>query len=83
MLVYITAYYSEPSWPYSLLVFKKAGFADVLTYRYWNAVSRFLDFAGMVEDFKAAPEKSVFVLRACAYNPTDELQQQQRMHRRL
>lgn len=67
---YTTVYYSSPSWPNHLLVFKKAGFAEVKTYRYWDAANRSLDFAGMVEDLKAAPEKSVIVLHACAHNPT-------------
>lgn len=70
VLGYKTAYYSAPSWPNHLLVFKKAGFTDVKTYRYWDAANRSLDFAGMIEDLKAAPEKSVVVLHACAHNPT-------------
>lgn len=64
------AYYSAPSWPNHLLVFKKAGFTDVRTYRYWDAKNLTFDFKGMIEDLNGAPEGSVIVLHACAHNPT-------------
>ena len=64
------AYYSNPSWPNHLLVFKKAGFEDVRTYRYWDAQNKAFDFKGMMEDLDKAPEGAVIVLHSCAHNPT-------------
>lgn len=64
------AYYSAPSWPNHLLVFKKAGFEDVKTYRYWDAQKLGFNFDGMMEDLNNAPEGAVIVLHACAHNPT-------------
>lgn len=52
------------------MVFQNAGFQNVLTYRYWDSKNKKLDFDGMIEDLKAAPEKSVVVLHSCAHNPT-------------
>ena len=52
------------------LVFLHAGFQEVRTYRYWDAPNRQLDFTGLIEDLRNAPEDSVVVLHACAHNPT-------------
>jgi aspartate aminotransferase len=43
-------YVSDPTWFSHNMIFKQAGFVDVKTYRYWNAHTRSLDFAGMCED---------------------------------
>lgn len=64
------AYYSNPSWPNHPLLFKQSGFTDIKTYRYWDAANKSLDFAGMIEDLKSAPEGAVIVLHAVAHNPT-------------
>ncbi|CAK9225365.1 unnamed protein product [Sphagnum troendelagicum] len=40
------------------------------TFRYYDPVTKGLDFAGLMEDVKRAPEASVFLLHACAHNPT-------------
>ncbi|VFQ64432.1 unnamed protein product [Cuscuta campestris] len=40
------------------------------TYRYYHPESRGLDFTGMLEDIKSAPNGSFFLLHACAHNPT-------------
>merc|ERR1711963_101273 len=37
---------------------------------YWGKENRNLDFAGMMEDLKAAPERAVVILHGCAHNPT-------------
>lgn len=42
----------------------------MLTYRYWDAATKSLDFDGLIADLSAAPERSVVVLHACAHNPT-------------
>lgn len=52
------------------LVFKNAGFEEGRAYRYWSNSKRGLDFEGMIEDLRNAPEHSVVILHACAHNPT-------------
>jgi aspartate/tyrosine/aromatic aminotransferase len=52
------------------MIFKNSGFEEVRKYRYWNKDSRGLDFSGMIEDLRAAPEGAVVILHACAHNPT-------------
>lgn len=63
-------YISQPTWPNHRLVFIHAGFEEVRTYRYWDPNNRQLDYNGMIEDLRNAPEDSVVVLHACAHNPT-------------
>lgn len=46
------------------------GFVKAAEYRYWDEKTRSIDFDGMIEDLKAAPENSVIILHACAHNPT-------------
>jgi aspartate aminotransferase, cytoplasmic len=64
------AYMSNPTWENHRLLFLKAGFNEVREYRYWDAQKRGLDLQGLVEDLRAAPERSVVILHACAHNPT-------------
>nr|GMC76834.1 aspartate aminotransferase, mitochondrial [Ipomoea batatas] len=40
------------------------------TYRYYHPESKGLDFTGMMDDIKNAPNGSFFLLHACAHNPT-------------
>lgn len=40
------------------------------TYRYWDSQTKSIDFEGMCEDLRRAPENSVIILHACAHNPT-------------
>ncbi|CAH1173997.1 unnamed protein product [Phaedon cochleariae] len=63
-------YYSNPTWDNHELVFKTAGFEEGRKYRYWNNATRGLDFDGLIEDLRNAPEYSVIILHACAHNPT-------------
>ncbi len=58
-----------PSWANHNAVFKDSGL-EVLKYRYYNKDTIGLDFDGMVEDLKNAPEGSIVLLHACAHNPT-------------
>lgn len=51
-------------------MFVNSGFPDPRSYRYWDASTRGLDLAGMLEDLRQAPEDSVIILHACAHNPT-------------
>ncbi|EPY81178.1 aspartate aminotransferase, cytoplasmic [Camelus ferus] len=51
-------------------VFTAAGFKDIRSYHYWDAAKRGLDLQGFLNDLEKAPEFSIFVLHACAHNPT-------------
>uniref|UniRef100_A0A8C3S451 aspartate transaminase n=1 Tax=Chelydra serpentina TaxID=8475 RepID=A0A8C3S451_CHESE len=63
-------YISSPSWENHNSVFVNAGFKDIRAYRYWDAAKRGLDLEGLLEDMESAPEFSIFILHACAHNPT-------------
>lgn len=52
-----------------LNVYRDAGL-ELRSYRYWDAAKLGLDFEGMLADLKAAPDKAVVLLHACAHNPT-------------
>jgi aromatic-amino-acid transaminase len=60
---------SNPSWENHRALFTQAGFA-VEAYRYYDAATRGLDFAGMLADLKAAAPGAIVVLHACCHNPT-------------
>lgn len=62
-------YIPAPSWANHAAVFKDAGLT-VQKYRYYDAATIGLDFAGLLADVRAAPRGSVFLLHACAHNPT-------------
>lgn len=62
-------YIPTPSWANHNAVFTDSGL-EVVKYRYYNKDSIGLDFDGMVNDLKAAPEGSIILLHACAHNPT-------------
>ena len=64
-----TVYVSAPTWGNHIPIFEEAGLA-VKRYRYFDAATNGLDFAGMLADVEAAPDGSVFLLHACAHNPT-------------
>uniref|UniRef100_A0A8C5WH75 Aspartate aminotransferase n=1 Tax=Leptobrachium leishanense TaxID=445787 RepID=A0A8C5WH75_9ANUR len=63
-------YISAPSWENHNAVFIDAGFTDIRAYHYWDAANRGLDLQGLLQDLENAPEYSIFVLHACAHNPT-------------
>lgn len=58
-----------PTWPNHKNVFERAGIS-VQQYRYYKPETRALDYEGLIEDVKAAPEGSILLLHACAHNPT-------------
>ncbi len=60
---------SDPSWENHRALFTNAGFV-VESYRYYDAATRGLDFAGMLADLNAAAPGTVVVLHACCHNPT-------------
>lgn len=63
-------YSSNPTWGNHKLIFMNAGFSTYSSYRYWDAEKKALDFEGMLEDLRGAPENAVIILHACAHNPT-------------
>lgn len=64
-----TVYCSVPTWGTHNSILQHSGL-KIGTYKYWNDKTRGLDFDGMVADVKNAPDGSVFLLHACAHNPT-------------
>ncbi|CAB4386195.1 unnamed protein product [Rhizophagus irregularis] len=58
-----------PTWGNHGAVFKDSGL-EVGQYRYYDKTTNGLDFKGFVEDIQNAPENSIFLLHACAHNPT-------------
>jgi aspartate aminotransferase len=62
-------YLPKPSWGNHTPIVKHAGL-EVGGYRYYDAGTCGLDFAGAVEDIKNIPEGSIIMLHACAHNPT-------------
>lgn len=64
-----TVYVSNPTWANHHQIFKNVGLT-VDTYPYFHKETKGLDFEGMKEAFQNAPDHSIFVLHACAHNPT-------------
>ncbi|MBT3068229.1 amino acid aminotransferase [Rhodoferax sp. U11-2br] len=60
---------SDPSWENHRALFTNSGFT-VESYRYYDATTRGLNFAGMLADLNAAAAGTVVVLHACCHNPT-------------
>src|SRR5690242_17141098 len=60
---------SSPSWENHRVVFGNAGF-EVVDYRYYDAATHGLDFAGMLEDLGKLEPGTVVLLHACCHNPT-------------
>ena len=60
---------SNPSWENHRALFESAGY-PVQNYRYYDAASHGIDRAGMFEDLKNLPPRSIVVLHACCHNPT-------------
>uniref|UniRef100_UPI00398EFBAE aspartate aminotransferase, cytoplasmic n=1 Tax=Pristiophorus japonicus TaxID=55135 RepID=UPI00398EFBAE len=63
-------YVSAPTWENHNGVFTAAGFTNIRSYRYWEPAKRGLDLQGLLDDMEKAPEFSIFLLHACAHNPT-------------
>ncbi|KAL2215933.1 putative aspartate aminotransferase [Thermoascus aurantiacus ATCC 26904] len=62
-------YIPTPSWANHKAVFTDSGL-EVVQYRYYNKDTIGLDFDGLIEDLRAAPNRSIILLHACAHNPT-------------
>ena len=64
-----SVYISDPSWENHRALFEAAGF-PVKDYKYYDAATRGVDFAGMKAALNAMAAKSIVVLHACCHNPT-------------
>ncbi|CEP24895.1 AAT2 [Cyberlindnera jadinii] len=64
-----TVYLSKPTWANHFQVFETIGLKTA-TYAYWKDETKSLDLEGYLRDIESAPEGSVFLLHACAHNPT-------------
>ena len=62
-------YISNPTWANHLNLSQHAGLT-VKYYKYYDYKNKKLDFDGMMNDIEKAPDKSIFLLHACAHNPT-------------
>lgn len=62
-------YLPNPTWGNHIPIMKNARL-DVRKYAYYAPETRGLDFEGMIRDIRDAPQQSVFLLHACAHNPT-------------
>jgi aromatic-amino-acid transaminase len=60
---------SDPSWENHRALFESAGFV-VNNYPYYDAVTRGVNFSGMLAALKAMPAGSIVLLHACCHNPT-------------
>jgi aspartate aminotransferase len=58
----------NPTWANHIPIFQNSGFATA-TYSYYDGKGG-LDFEGMKKDIQNAAEGSIFLLHACAHNPT-------------
>lgn len=59
----------KPTWSNHHNIWRDAGVEEII-YRYYKPETRGLDFDGLMEDLKAAPNGSLVLLHACAHNPT-------------
>ncbi|EPY50868.1 aspartate aminotransferase [Schizosaccharomyces cryophilus OY26] len=62
-------YISNPTWPVHRTIWESVN-VKVETYPYWDAKNRRFDFEGTMDVMKSASEGSIFLLHACAHNPT-------------
>ncbi|PWW75975.1 hypothetical protein C7212DRAFT_280081 [Tuber magnatum] len=64
-----TVYLPTPSWANHAAIMKDSGLG-VKSYRYYSKETIGLDIDGLLEDIGNAPKSSIFLLHACAHNPT-------------
>jgi len=62
-------YVSDPTWGNHIPIMQLSGL-EVRKYRYLNRATNGLDLEGYLADIAAAPKGSVFLIHACAHNPT-------------
>ena len=64
-----TVWVSDPTWPNHVSILNYLGM-KVRTYRYFDAETRGVDFAGMMGDLAGAAAGDVILLHGCCHNPT-------------
>lgn len=64
-----TVYVLKPTWANHNQIFTSLGL-KVETYPYWDAQNKKLDMDGYLRAINAAPQGLIFLLHACAHNPT-------------
>lgn len=64
-----TIYLSQPTWANHKQVFETLGLT-VKTYPYWDNATKSLDLKGFLNTINQAEQGSIFLLHACAHNPT-------------
>lgn len=62
-------YLSNPTWANHHAIFRNVGIEPV-DYPYYDPKTIGLDYDGLIGSLKEAPGRSVFLLHACAHNPT-------------
>jgi len=60
---------SNPTWVNHLAIFKNVGINPIY-YPYYDPKTIGLDFSGFLDSLLKAPRRSVFLIHACAHNPT-------------
>lgn len=65
----LAIYVSKPTWANHNQIFTLLGL-PVETYPYWDAQNKKLDLDGFLGAIALAPQGSIFLLHACAHNPT-------------
>ena len=64
-----TVWISNPTWPNHPSIIKFLGM-KMDEYRYFDAATRGVDFAGLMEDLATVKEGDVVLLHGCCHNPT-------------
>jgi len=59
----------NPTWPIHNNIAIELGIAKT-NYKYYDPVTKGLDFQGMLNDVKSAKNGSILMLHACSHNPT-------------
>lgn len=70
MLPDAALYVSTPTWGNHHAIYDRVGYTKLHGYPYWNPATKSLDFEGMLATMRSAPSGSIFLLHACAHNPT-------------
>jgi len=64
-----TVWLPDPTWGNHIPIYKDAGF-NVKHYKYYDPKTCGLNWDGLRSDIQSAPKNSIFLLHACAHNPT-------------
>ncbi len=64
-----TVWLSNPTWPNHPSILKYLGM-NMAEYRYFDAATRGVDFAGLMEDLTAVKSGDAVLLHGCCHNPT-------------